>query len=442
MSPESQVSKEVRTFYERMPYPAPLTNLDRHLELYQNPDRRRSLFHTIFPTEKLRGKLEILVAGCGTSQAATIALREPDARVTAIDISETSLHLTRNLQCKYNLENLELHQLPIERVQELGQTFDQIICSGVLHHLPDPDLGLRALQDVLKPEGAMDLMVYACYGRTGIYMMQAYCRLLEISASNQELQDLSTTLDALPADHPIASVLRQAKDFKHPDALADALLHPQDRAYSVPQLYDWLDRCGMTFGRWVEQAPYLPQCGAVSQSPHAARLGELTAQSQYAAMELFRGTMTKHKFIAYRHDYPGEREPIQFDDTHATSRKHDRWRYYIPIRLPWTLCIRERVPPGAVGVLINRAHTYPDLIMPINAAEDRLLSAIDGQRTIDDIIQLATEGDREKRALKFFKRLWQYDQVVFDASGVFATFQTGPEQNSCSSSLEVQCDES
>ena len=63
MSPESQVSKEVRTFYERMPYPAPLTNLDRHLELSQNPDRRRALFHTIFPTEKLRGKLEILVAG-------------------------------------------------------------------------------------------------------------------------------------------------------------------------------------------------------------------------------------------------------------------------------------------------------------------------------------------------------------------------------------------
>ena len=51
-------------------------------------------------------------------------------------------------------------------------TFDQIVCTGVLHHLADPDVGLSALRSVLKPDGAMQLMVYAPYGRTGIYMLQ------------------------------------------------------------------------------------------------------------------------------------------------------------------------------------------------------------------------------------------------------------------------------
>ena len=74
----------------------------------------------------------------------------------------------RVLQRKYNLENLELHQLPIERVHEIGRSFDLVVCTGVLHHLPDPDCGLRALRDVLRPSGAMRLMVYARYGRTGI----------------------------------------------------------------------------------------------------------------------------------------------------------------------------------------------------------------------------------------------------------------------------------
>ena len=169
-----------------------------------NPDRRRALFHLLWPAEPLRGDQEILVAGCGTSQAARYALREPDARITAIDISETSLRYTRDLQRKYDLENLDLHQLPIEDVQELGRTFDQIVCTGVLHHLPDPDLGLRALRDVLRPQGAMHLMVYAPYGRAGIYMMQEYCRLLGISSSDKDLRDLGATLEALPADHPIA----------------------------------------------------------------------------------------------------------------------------------------------------------------------------------------------------------------------------------------------
>ena len=59
---------------------------------------------------------DILIAGCGTSQAARYALGEPTARVTAIDISETSLRHTRRLQRKYQLANLTLHQLPIERV--------------------------------------------------------------------------------------------------------------------------------------------------------------------------------------------------------------------------------------------------------------------------------------------------------------------------------------
>ena len=143
---EVDTAKEVRSFYERMPYPTPLTNLDRHLELYQNPERRRALFHLMFPTEKPQRDQQILVADCGTSQAATIALREPDARVTAIDISETSLRHTNNLQRKYHLENLELHQLAIEDVQNLGRTFDQVICTGVLHHLGDPDVGLCALR--------------------------------------------------------------------------------------------------------------------------------------------------------------------------------------------------------------------------------------------------------------------------------------------------------
>ena len=204
----------------------------------------------MWPTEPLRGNQEILVAGCGTSQAARHALREHDARITAIDISETSLRYTRDLQRRYGLENLELHQLPIERVQELGCTFDQVVCTGVLHHLSDPDVGLRALRDVLRPRGAMHLMVYAPYGRAGIYMMQEYCRLLGISSSDKELRDLGVTLEALPDDHPIVDLMRGTKDFRHPDALADTLLHPVDRAYTVPQLYAWLDRCGMSFGRW------------------------------------------------------------------------------------------------------------------------------------------------------------------------------------------------
>ncbi len=222
------------------------------------------------------------------------------------------------------------------------------------------------------------------------------------------MRDLGIMIAALSADHPIAGVARQAKDFTYPDALADALLHPQDRAYTVPQLYAWLERCGLSFGRWLEQAPYLPQCGAIARTPHAARLLSLPRPLQHAAIELLRGTMTKHNFIAYRDDRRGESQPITFDG-HV-------WRDYVPLRLPWTLCIRDRVPPGSVAVLINRAHTYPDLALPINSAQQQVFAAIDGNRSIDVILRAAAGAGGDEQARRFIEQLWEYDQIVFDAT--------------------------
>src|ERR1700722_15071912 len=120
-SPQQPIvaSEVVRDFYERMPYPTPITNLDEHRRLCSNPERRRALFHRMWPAERPVANQDILIAGCGTSQAARYALGEPTARVIAVDVSETSLHHTRILQRRYDLQNLELHQLPIERVQEL-----------------------------------------------------------------------------------------------------------------------------------------------------------------------------------------------------------------------------------------------------------------------------------------------------------------------------------
>jgi SAM-dependent methyltransferase len=395
----------VRDFYERMPYPAPAANLDKSQHLYTNPDSRRALLHLIWPAGALRTKLRILIAGCGTSQAARYALREPDAEITAVDISETSLARTRELQQQYKLKNLDLHQLSLTDIGKLGQIFDHIVCTGVLHHLPDPELGLQALRDVLAPDGAMQIMVYARYGRSGIYMMQDYCRLLGITASDDDLHDLGRTLNGLSDDHPMGKLIRKAKDFQNPEALADAMLHPQDRAYTVPEIYDWLARCGLSFGRWLEQAPYLPQCGTIARTPHAARLDALSEPEQHAAVELFRGTITQHSFVAYRDD--GQGGPIRFAE--------EQWRNYIPIRLPWTLSVRERVPAGSVAVLLNPMHKHTDLLLPIDAAEDDLLDQIDGTRTLGEIAQ----GRDASRVMDFFQQLWRYDQVAFDTSRCF-----------------------
>ncbi len=405
------VREAVRAFYDLHPYPPPVDDLDSYRRRWQDENRRRADFHLHWPRRPYREDLRVLVAGCGTSQAAKHALRRPSAHVTGIDLSKASIRHTLALKQKYRLSNLDVHRLPLERVGELGEVFDLIVCTGVLHHLPDPQTGLRALQEVLDCDGALNLMVYAAYGRVGVYMLQEYCRRLDICHSDEEIRELANTLTALPPTHPLTRLLGESPDFGSKAGLADALLNPQDRAYTVPQLFDLIESCGMTFGRWVRQASYLPQCGSFASTPHASRPAKLPLQEQYAVMELFRGNMVRHSVILYRHDQTGDRCLPRFDG--------DDWLGFTPLRLPETIIVRQRLPAGAAAALINRNHSDPDLVLFVDSTEQQLVEAIDGRRTIAGILEHVAASKPAVRpafekARTLFQRLWWYDQVVFD----------------------------
>lgn len=395
----------MKRFYERHQYPPPRSSLDAERERWSDTGRRLASFRLLWPAGSFRDDPSILIAGCGTSQAAKYALRWPNARVVGIDVSGPSIERTAELKRKYRLDNLELAELAVEDAVDLGCEFDYIVCTGVLHHLADPAAGLCALRNVLAPRGALQLMVYAPYGRAGIYLLQDYCRRLGIGASSTEIEDLAAVLHVLPDSHPLVRLLRGTPDFASEAGIADALLHPLDRPYSVPDLFRLLHGNGIQFGRWLRQAPYLPECGAAARTPHRRLLAQLPAAERYAAMELFRGSMLRHSAIVYRDDFPGSPQPVRFDG--------DEWLGYAPIRLRDTVCIEERLPPGAAGVLINRLHTYTDIHLPIDASQKRWLNAIDGICCIGDLLE---ERSDVVSARAFFEQLWQHDQIVFDAS--------------------------
>jgi hypothetical protein len=142
----------------------------------------------------------------------------------------------------------------------------------------------------------------------------------------------------------------------------------------------------------------------MSRIPGALRGATRPLEDQYAAAELFRGNMMRHSAIAYRDDNAAVPR-ISFDD--------DDWLEYIPIRAPDAVTVRERLPPGVAAILINRGHTHTDILLPIYPRETRLLEAIDGKRTIGEM--LADDAERDA-GRSLFERLWWHDQVVFDAA--------------------------
>ncbi len=389
----------IAAFYERHPYPPPVADLNRLTNPAVAADERRAAECLVWPRRPFppAGR-RLLIAGCGTSQAARHALLNPTATVVGIDVSQTSIDHTRRLIKRHHIDNLEVRRLAVEEVGRLDGGFDHIVCTGVLHHLADPDAGLAALGGALAPGGALTLMVYARYGRTGVYLMQEYCRRLGVTTSPADLAELVATMRELPAGHPIGRLLRETADFHDDDALADALLNPRDRAYSVPELMELLDRAGLRFGRWARQAPYLPDCGSISETPHASVIGAMPPAEQFAALELFRGTMTRHTVIASAGDEPAGQ--LDFASADVGS--------WVPFRVATATAVQDRVPPGAAAALLNRAHEFNDLVMFVDQAEFDLYRAIDGHRSIAEL------GDG---AACMVERLWHHDLVLIDASG-------------------------
>jgi hypothetical protein len=229
-----------------------------------------------------------------------------------------------------------------------------------------------------------------------VYLLQDYCRRLGIGTSPHEMSDLVATLRELPLGHPLGRLLRETRDLADDDALADALCNPRDRAYSVPELFDLLYGAGLRFGRWERQAPYLPDCGHLSETPHAARIATLPLAEQYALVELFRGTITRHTVIAFDAERPAS-ATLDFDDARVGE--------WVPLLVPTASAVEDRLPPGAAAALINRAHTDTDLVLFVDGGQYEIFERIDGRRSI---------GELGPGATALVERLWRHDLVVCD----------------------------
>jgi ubiquinone/menaquinone biosynthesis C-methylase UbiE len=175
----------VRELYEAFPFPArdPAADKPGAMPLSRT-DMLAKVNHHGFAGRRDFGKgFRALVAGGGTGDSAIFLaaqLRDTDAEVVCLDLSEASLAIARQRAAVRGLEQRVrwIHGSLLDAPRLGLGRFDYVSCLGVLHHLPDPDAGLRALAEVLADGGAMGLMVYGRYGRADIYAMQDLMRLV------------------------------------------------------------------------------------------------------------------------------------------------------------------------------------------------------------------------------------------------------------------------
>jgi SAM-dependent methyltransferase len=99
---------------------------------------------------------DVLEIGCGAGAAALLFARN-GARVTAIDLTEQAISLTRQ-----NTQGLpvEMLRMDAESLSFPRQCFDYVFSWGVLHHSSRPERAFQEVERVLRPGGAGLVMVY------------------------------------------------------------------------------------------------------------------------------------------------------------------------------------------------------------------------------------------------------------------------------------------
>lgn len=244
-------ASNVRSLYEEYPFPLRDPQDEARRLVIAEQESIGKLNHYCFRGQQAFGNgFRVLVAGGGTGDHTIFLaeqLRNYDASVTYIDISRTSMDIARERAQIRNLNNIEWHHCSILDVASLGLApFDLISCTGVLHHLPEPERGLAALRGVLSPEGAMSLMLYGRVGRLAVYAGQELMRLVNdgVEDRRSKTRHALSVVRGLPETNWLlrgGGPNRVLNEFLDDESnLNDVLLHEQDRAYSVLEIYEFL----------------------------------------------------------------------------------------------------------------------------------------------------------------------------------------------------------
>ncbi len=94
----------------------------------------------------------------------------------------------------------------------------------------------------------MGIMVYGQYGRTGIYQVQDLMRLINRGEEDPQacVENTKAAVKCLPPTNWFKKAEAQFPKWNENDIeVYDLFLHSQDRAYTVPQLYEWVEGCGL-----------------------------------------------------------------------------------------------------------------------------------------------------------------------------------------------------
>jgi SAM-dependent methyltransferase len=377
------VSQAVQQLYNTYPFP-PDPILDEVPPGYNWRWNWQAAYNFCAGRLPSSNQARILDAGCGTGVSTEYLVHlNPEATVTAIDISAGALDVARERCRRSKAERVEFHHLSLFDAAQLPGQFDLINSVGVLHHTADPIGGIQSLANKLAPGGILHIFVYGQLGRWEITLMQRAIAMLQ-GEKKGDYRDGVQVGRQIFASLPETNRLRQREQSRwslenqRDECFADMYVHPQEIVYNSETIFELIDASGLEFigfsnpqfwqlERLLGQAPELLE-----------RAATLTERQRYQLIESLDPEVAHYEFFLAK-------PPL----AKADWSQDEALKAAIPSRHP---CLEGWPSRSFFDSNYQIAH--------VDDREFALMEACDGQKSVGELLSVAGIDLEGVRALR------------------------------------------
>ncbi|TAL68772.1 MAG: class I SAM-dependent methyltransferase [Bacteroidetes bacterium] len=221
-----KITYKVKQFYEDNPFPN-YDDTDTPALLMSKAET--SIFARLL-NDELPFNVRILEVGCGTGQLSNY-LSFANRQVFGVDFSKNSLLLANNFKKKNSLKRVSFYQMNLFKPVFRANSFDVVICNGVLHHTFEAFTGMQTITKLLKKRG---YLIIGLYNRFGRLFSKFRKKIFKLTGKKFHAMDSYLTRTDI-------------SDEKKMSWCLDQYNHPHETTHTFGEVLRWFDKTGIEF---------------------------------------------------------------------------------------------------------------------------------------------------------------------------------------------------
>lgn len=150
LKPGMNKAEEVRLFFDKLSVARNATINSNPIVKYEQDLRSNTVLNLLAASPKER----ILDIGCGNARD-IVKIASSGAEVVGVDISKSMVEAAKKETERIGQHGISLTVGDATHLDFADSSFDKVLCSEVIEHIPNTDLALSEMWRVLKPGGTL-----------------------------------------------------------------------------------------------------------------------------------------------------------------------------------------------------------------------------------------------------------------------------------------------